>query len=144
MRKLFLVVAVSLVLVAAACKSTPKDETAAIRTALEAYLSQRGNLNMAGMDMDVQVVRMDERTADVQVNFRAKQGGGSMQMAYQLEKQGEAWVVKGSKSPTGTSGHPDVGGTPAMPSSGELPAGHPPMAAPQAPPPQQQAPPKKP
>src|SRR3972149_6609221 len=115
MRKFFLVVAVSLVLVVAACKSTPKDETAAIRTALEAYLSQRGNLNLTGMDMDVQVVR-----------------------------QGEAWMVKGSKSPTGTAGHPDVGGAPAMPSSGELPAGHPPMTAPQTPPPQQQAPPKKP
>lgn len=144
MRKLFVVVALSLVVVFAACKSAPKDETAAIRTAIEAYLSQRGNLNMAGMDMDVQVMRMDASTADVQVNFRAKQGGGSMQMAYQLEKQGEAWVVKGSKSPTGGGGHPDVGGAPAMPSSGELPAGHPPMTAPQTAPPQQQAPPKRP
>lgn len=143
MRKLFVVVALSLVVVFAACKSAPKDETAAIRTAIGAYLSQRGNLNLAGMDMDVQVVRMDARTADVQVNFRAKQGGGSMQMAYQLEKQGDAWVVKGSKSPTGAGGHPDVG-APGMPSSGELPAGHPPMTAPQTPPPQQPAPPKKP
>ena len=141
MRKFFLVIAVSLVLVGVACKSAPKDETAAIRTALESHLSQRGNLNLAGMDMDIQVMRMDERTADVQVNFRAKQGGGSMQMAYQLEKQGEAWVVKGSKSPMGGGGHPDVG-APAMPSSGELPAGHQPMTAPQTPP--QQPPPKKP
>jgi len=139
MKKVLLVVAVSLALMVAACKSGPKDETAAIRTAIESYLSQRGNLNLAGMDWDVKVVRMDARTADVQVNFRAKQGGGSMQMGYQLEKQGETWVVKGAKSPGGAGGHPDVGGTPAMPSSGELPAGHPPMTAPQ-----QQAPPKKP
>jgi hypothetical protein len=137
MRKYFVLAVVILALVVAACKSTPKDETAAIRTALQAYLSQRGNLNLAGMDMDVQVMRMDERTADVQVTFRAKQGGGEMQMAYQLEKQGEGWVVKGSKSPTGASGHPDVGGAPSVPSSGELPAGHPPMTAPQTPPPQQ-------
>jgi hypothetical protein len=127
------------VLLAAGCKSAPRDERAAMRTAIEAYLSQRGNLNLAGMDMDVQVTRQDERTADVNVVFRAKQGGGSMQMSYQLERQGEGWVVKGSRSGMGGD-HPAVGGGATAP-SGDMPAAHPPVQSPQ---PAPATPPKKP
>ena len=137
MKRLFVLLAVCALLVTAGCKSSPADERAAIRTALESYLSQRGNLNMTGMDMDIQVTRMDAQTADVNVTFRAKQGEGSMQMAYQLEKQGNVWVVKGSKAPMGGA-HPAVGEGAAAPAPGQLPPAHPPMTAPQP------APPKKP
>lgn len=118
---------------AVGCKSGQKDEQPAIRRAVEAHLSERGNLNLAGMDMDIQVVRMDQRTADINVTFRAKQGGGAMQMGYTLERQGDGWVVKGSRSGTGAS-HPDVGASPAP--AGQMPPGHPPtppQPAPQAP-----------
>lgn len=136
MKRLLPAVLACLALVGAACKSNqPADQTAAIRTALESYLSQRGNLNMAGMDMDIQVTRMDAQTADVNVTFRAKQGGGEMQMAYQLERQGDAWVVKGSRSGMGGTGHPAVGGGSGTPGAGELPPAHPPIAAPESSPP---------
>ena len=136
MRKFSMWVVTFALLTAAGCKSNPQDEKAAMRAALESYLSQRGNLNMAGMDMDIQVVRMDARTADINVVFRAKQGGGAMQMGYALERQGEGWVVKGSRSATGAS-HPDVGASPP-PAGGQMPSGHPsvtPQPAPQASPP---------
>ena len=126
MRKFSMWVVTFALLTAAGCKSNPQDEKAAMRAALESYLSQRGNLNMAGMDMDIQVVRNDGKTADVNVLFRAKQGGGSMQMAYQLERQGDRWMVKGSRSGAG-AGHPAVGDT----GGAELPAAHPPLPPPQ-------------
>jgi len=142
MKRLLLAVLACLAFTGAACKSSqPVDETAAIRTALQNYLSQRGNLNMAGMDVDVQVMRMDGQTADVNVTFRAKQGGGEMQMAYQLERQGNAWVVKGSRSGMGGAGHPAVGEGSETPGAGELPPAHPPIAAPESSP---QPPTKKP
>lgn len=135
MKKLFLVLLV-VAAAAAGCKRKPVDETAALRTAIESHLMQRGNLNLAGMDLDIQVQRLDDRTADVNVTFRAKQGGGAMQMAYALEKQGGVWAVKGSKAPMmGVGGHPAVGES-AAPAAGELPPAHPPMDAPRpAPPP---------
>lgn len=126
-------------LLLAGCKSGPKDDQAAIRRAVETHLAQRGNLNMAGMDMEIKVDRMDQRTADITVLFRAKQGGGAMQMGYVLERQGEGWVVKGSQSGQGP-GHPAVGAD--APPGGGMPSAHPPIAPPQSAP--QQLPTKKP
>jgi hypothetical protein len=113
---------------AAACKSGPKDQQAAIRRAVEIHLAQRGNLNMAGMDMEIKVDRMDQRTADITVMFRARQGGGAMQMGYVLERQGDGWIVKGSRSGMG-GGHPAVGSD--APPGGGMPSAHPPIAPPQ-------------
>jgi hypothetical protein len=127
------------VLLLAGCKSGPKDEQAAMRRAVEVHLAQRGNLNMAGMDMEIKVDRMDQQSADVTVMFRAKQGGGAMQMGYTLERQGDGWLVKGSRSGQG-AGHPAVGE--GAPSGGGMPSAHPPIAPPQ--PASQQSPTKKP
>ena len=134
MKRLISALTVLAAIAAAGCNAIPgkpADDQAAIRTALQSYLSQRGNLNMAGMDMEVQVARNDGKTADVNVSFRAKQGGGSMQMAYQLEKQGGTWVVKGSKSPLGGGSHPDVGAGAASPAPSQTPPAHPPIPFPQ-------------
>jgi len=133
MKRLFAVLTICAAIAAAGCNAIPAkpaDDQAAMRAALQGYLAQRGNLNMAGMDMDLQIARNDGRTADVNVTFRAKQGGGSMQMAYTLEKQGNQWVVKGSKSPTGSS-HPDVGSGAATAPPSALPPAHPPVPSPQ-------------
>ncbi len=112
-----------------------RQDDAAIRTALQNYLSQKSGLNMAAMDMDIKSVKTEGDHATAQVEFRAKQGGGAMQMTYQFERQGDAWVVQGSSGTAG-SGHPAIpeGG---MPPSGQggLPAGHPPISPmPAAPP----------
>lgn len=138
MRRQILFIAMAGLLLAG-CKSGPKDEQAAMRRAVETHLTQRGNLNMAGMDTEIKIDRMDQRTADVTVLFRAKQGGGSMQMGYALERQGDGWVVKGSRSGMG-GGHPAVGD--GAPSGGGVPSAHPPIAPPQSAP--QQPPTKKP
>ena len=147
MKRFLLICAVCALVLGAGCKRQAADDQAAIRTALQSYLSQRGNLNMAGMDMDVQVVRNDGKTADANVTFRAKQGGGAMQMAYQLERQGNLWVVKGSRSASGAA-HPAVGESApagaAPGAGGGMPTAHPPITAPQATPPPPAAPPKRP
>ena len=103
-------------------------ERAAIRAALTKHLNERGTLNMAAMDMDIKDVKFTGDRADVQVQFRAKgTEGAAMDMAYVLEREAGAWVVKTSASP-GMQTHPPVGG--AAGASGELPASHPPVTPP--------------
>ena len=110
----------------AGCNKAQQDDKA-IRAALEKHLSERGNLNMAAMDMEVKQVKVEGNRAEAQVEFRVKQGGPSMQMAYTLERQGNAWVVRGATPAGGGMAHPPTGaGTPPS-GAGDLPAGHPPM-----------------
>ncbi len=125
--KLISIVALILCCVpAAGCKKAQQDDNA-IRAALQKHLSERADLNMAAMDMDIKQVKVEGNHADAQVEFRVKQGGPGMQMAYTLERQGDAWVVRGAKPAGGGMDHPSTG-TGAPPSgSGDLPAGHPPM-----------------
>ncbi len=108
------------------CRKAQQDDKA-IRAALEKHLSERGNLNMAAMDMDIKQLKVEGNRAEAQVEFRVKPSGPSMQMAYTLERQGDAWVVRGATPAGGGMDHPPTGtGTPPS-GAGDLPAGHPPM-----------------
>lgn len=102
-----------------------RSDDEAIRNALLSYLSQRSGLNMSAMDVNIKQVKREGDHAEAQVEFRAKQGNGRMQMAYQFERQGNSWVVKGSSGTAG-SGHPVIPeGAPQSGGAGELPPGHP-------------------
>jgi hypothetical protein len=105
-----------------------QSNEAAIKTAIQSYLASRGTLNLEAMEMDVKQVNITGDRAEAQVEFRAKAGGGVMQMVYALERQGGVWTVKGSQSPGMQTGHPPVGGT-AAPQPGELPPSHPPITS---------------
>jgi hypothetical protein len=124
-KRIFLNVIMLFLVIAAGCSKTRQDDQA-IRAAVQKHLSERGDLNMAGMDVDVKQVKVDGNRAEAQVEFRVKQGGASMQMAYTLERQGEAWVVRSATPAGGGMAHPPTGaGTPPS-GAGDLPAGHPP------------------
>jgi hypothetical protein len=139
----------------AGCSKAPNDKEA-IRAAILKHLTDQGGLNMAAMDMEVKQVAIKGDDAEAQVEFRVKQGGGSMQVAYKLQRVQGAWVV-GHGQPAGgqiahppmdkqAPGSPTAGATsdfPALdkfkkpgpaPEAGALPPGHPPVSSPPKPP----------
>jgi len=111
----------------------PAAEEPAIRAALEKYLRERGSINLEGMEIVIKRLDIQADHAEAKVEFRARQGGGSMEMAYELEHREGVWAVK--KTP-GTSGaHGGMTTQPAAP-AGQMPPGHPQVASP--PPPKKQ------
>lgn|SRR5574340_634697 len=118
--------AVALVLTAlalAACNRGVENKEA-VRQGIVDYLSNRKNLNMASMSVDVSSVTFKGNEAEAMVSFAPKGGGGQgMTMRYLLEKKGGRWVVKGR----GDSGQSHSGAMPMpAPTPGEMPPGHPP------------------
>ncbi|HKV23207.1 MAG TPA: hypothetical protein VJN93_01325 [Candidatus Acidoferrum sp.] len=129
---------------------------APIAQAIQAHLVQRSGLKLDAFDTSLKQVTYNGDHATAQVEFRAKTGGGTMELTYALEKQNGDWHVVES-TPNGSNfSHPPLngsGGTPAMgngaggssvfdtldkingatPSSGtgqKLPPGHPVVAPP--------------
>ena len=100
------------------------EETA--RQSVIDYLSKRGNLNVAAMNVTVTSLVCREKDADVTVAFTAKGAnpGQPMSLPYTLEHQGGRWVVK-SKPETGANPH--GAGAGAMQPGAALPPGHPPV-----------------
>jgi len=137
-RHLPALIAILILLWAVGCKK-PVGENEAIRVAVQKHLAARGTLDLSAMEIDVKQVDIDRDHAVAQVEFRAKQGGGSMQMAYTLDRQGDGWAVRAGTPSAGNIGHPTSGEAPlpaASPSGpttappfalGDLPASHPPQ-----------------
>lgn len=109
-------------------RASHKNDDAALRAALESYLSQQSGLNMSGMNMDFKSVDVHGDHATAQVEFRAKQGDAHMQMTYQFMRQGGVWVVQNSSGTAG-SGHPAIPQGMAPTETGQLPPGHPAIPA---------------
>lgn len=111
-----------------ACKKQANDNDS-IRAGILQHLTSIGTLNMSAMDMDIRSVAVTGNQAHAEVEFRAKNGGsqgGGMQVAYDLEKRGGAWVVLKSQ-PLGGMQHPTAGQNPranqpvhSMPNFSEL------------------------
>lgn len=133
-----------------ACKKQANDNDA-IRAGILQHLTSIGTLNMSAMDMDMRRVSISGNRAHAEVEFRVRNSGppgGGMQVAYDLEKRGGAWVVLKSQ-PLGGMQHPNTSQNPStnqpvhsMPnfsellnpsgsSSGQtaLPPGHPPVSS---------------
>ena len=130
-----------------ACKNQTNDNDA-IRAGILQHLNSVGTLNMSAMDMDMRSVSIAGKQAHAEVEFRVKTSGppsGGMQVAYDLEKRGDAWVVLKSQ-PLGGMQHPNTSPNPSanqpvhsMPNFNELlnppgapgraalPPGHPPV-----------------
>jgi hypothetical protein len=108
----------------AACKRAGTCTEEAARQGVIDYLTKRANLNVSGMNIAVASLACRENDADAVVSFTAKGAnpGAPMSRKYELERQGDHWVVKASAN-AGSSPH---GG--ATPAAGEaLPPGHPPV-----------------
>jgi hypothetical protein len=103
----------------------------AVREAVVEYLNAKQaqtGLNMAAMNVEVVSMSFAEDKARVTMSFQLKTGEGGMQMAYDLDRQGNQWVVRGAGTPAGGAAsalppnHPPVGGG-APPPPGPPPAG---------------------
>src|SRR5882724_2480393 len=108
------------------CKKQPSDSDA-IRAGILQHLNGVGTLNMSAMDMDIRSVSINGNQAHAEVVFRPKTGappGAGMQVAYNLEKRGRAWVVQKTQPAGGMIQHPDPNANPHQNSdvhSGSLP-----------------------
>jgi hypothetical protein len=75
-----------------ACKSQKADDKEAIRQGVVTYLTSLKGLNIPNMDIVVTQYSVNGNQAQAQVEIRAKGGdaaGGSMQLAYNLERRGD-------------------------------------------------------
>lgn len=108
----------------AACKKQTTDQDA-IRASIEKHLSGRADLNLSAMDREVKQISVNGDHATAQVEFRLKQGAGSMQVEYALERQSGEWAVTNSQPGGGQSPHPGMG-SPGAGGNG-MPQGHPPV-----------------
>lgn len=124
MNRAFLAVLLgTLLLLAGACKSKTENKDA-IRDAVVKHIAGMNGLNVNNMTIVVTQATVNGDKAQANVDIRAKNGDPGappMQLTYDLQKQGEDWVViKGL--PTGGMQHPAPG---EMPPSDALPPGHP-------------------
>jgi hypothetical protein len=109
-------------LLSGGCKSKP-DTNAAIRDGVVKHIAAMSGLNVNNMTVTITQTTVHGDTAEASVEIRAKNsdpGAPPMQLVYQMQKQGQEWVVvKGQ--PTGGMQHPGPGESP----QGTLPPGHP-------------------
>jgi hypothetical protein len=105
------------------CKSKT-DTTDAIRDGIIKRISGMSGLNVNNMNITVTKATINGDEAQADVDIRAKNGDPAvpaMQLSYELQKQGNEWVVVKGQS-TGGMQHPAPG---QMPPNGTLPPGHP-------------------
>src|SRR6516162_3256241 len=112
----------ALLLLTGACKSRT-DNKDAIRAGVVKHIASMKGLNVNNMDVVVTQARVNGNSAEASVDIRAKGGDPKappMQLVYQMQKQGDEWVViKGQ--PSGGMAHPAPGEAPPQ---GTLPPGH--------------------
>lgn len=109
-------------LAAAACGrggASKLESNEAVEAAIRAYLSQRSDLAMDKMVLEIEHVEFKGEKAEADVVFRAKDGQGAMPFHYTLRRERDHWVVeRGAGRGMGT---------------GTMPPGHPPVTSPPRP-----------
>lgn len=117
----------TLLLLTGACKSKT-DNKEAIRAGVVKHIAGMNGLNVNNMTITVTQATINGDKAEANVDIRAKNGDPSappMQLVYELQKQGEEWVVIKGQPAGGGMQHPAPG---EMPPQGNLPPGHPPTS----------------
>jgi len=113
----------ALLTVPAGCKSKAENKDA-IRDGVIKHLAGMNGLNVNSMIVTVTKATITGDKAQADVDIRAKNGdpnAPAMQLTYDLQKQGDEWVVLKGQSNGGMQ-HPTPG---QMPPQGTLPPGHP-------------------
>jgi hypothetical protein len=90
----------ALVCLASCAKPDSKD---AVRKAVEAYLAQRKDISLGGMDLEIGEVKFQGETATAEVKFRSKQPSGmAVTVHYNLRRHGGQWNVESAASSGGS------------------------------------------
>jgi hypothetical protein len=112
----------ALCLLAAACGSSASGSEA-IRAAISKHLDQRSDLKPSAFDIDIQQVTIQGDHAQADAIFHAKGGPGTMQLHYELTKNGDGWTVT-QATPVGVNGASPVAGPtqPVAPGSETTPS----------------------
>lgn len=113
----------TLLIVPAGCKSKAENKDA-IRAGVIKHLAGMNGLNVNNMTVTVTKATITGDKAQADVDIRAKNGdpnAPAMQLTYDLQKQGDEWVVLKGQSIGGMQ-HPAPG---QMPPQAALPPGHP-------------------
>jgi hypothetical protein len=120
MRSISLTLLAALLIVLPACNRRGNNE-AAVRQALQQYLSSRPNLNMQGMEMRITTLQVKDEKAEADVTFTARNDAkASMSMHYSLKRRRGQWEVEPRGGAHSGMAPPQESG-----SAGELPPGHP-------------------
>jgi hypothetical protein len=111
----------------AAChRGSNLESEAAVKQAIDHYLSSRPNLNVQSMDMQVSGIRFRGQEAEADVVFRARHDAqATITMKYTLRREGDSWRVTPQAAGSLETGHGML--PPGESGSGELPSGHPPV-----------------
>ncbi len=123
MRKVPAAIAVFVFMSAGACtfwKTMHQDsqEREQIQTAIDAFVSQSGGIDLKTTNKDIQEFLTDRDRAEVLMKFTPKQGGTAQQIKYRLEREKGVWSVK--------SATPFVGGMETKPQVTPPPTSKPP------------------
>jgi hypothetical protein len=120
------------------CKQDVQKNNEAVRQGVLAYFAKRTDL--LSMDVSVTSVTYQQNEATATVHLQAKGNnapGSGMDMKYVLERNGNAWVVKG-RAGGDSHGAQGMGAPQGMPQGGAgsigampqtLPPGHPPVSS---------------
>jgi hypothetical protein len=122
-RMLLMGLLVTSLMLPAGCKSKAENKDA-IRDGVIKHLAGMNGLNVSNMTVTVTRATITGDRAQADVDIRAKNGDSgapAMQLSYDLQKQGDEWVVLKGESKGGMQ-HPTPG---EMPPQGTLPPGHP-------------------
>ena len=119
-----LVFLLSIVLTLAACRQSAslpaistEDMKAQAETAIRKHLAERQDLAMDRMDLEIQEVRVEGKTAVARVLFKMKSGEGEMPFSYKLQRKDGGWVVdrplREASQTALPAGHPHAARDPA-------------------------------
>jgi hypothetical protein len=129
MNRAFLAALLSLFLLGTGGCKPKVDNKDTIRDGVVKHLSGMNGLNVNNMIITVTKATVNGDKAQANVEVRAKNGdpgAPAMQLTYELQKQGEEWVVLKGQA-TGGMQHPTAD---EMPPQRALPAGHSPTGDP--------------
>lgn len=101
-------------------QAPPLESEAAVEAAIRAHLSQRADLAMDKMILEIEKVEFGGETAEADVVFRLREVPGAMPFHYTLRRQGDHWVVESGRGRAAEGmelppGHPPVGSSPPSP-----------------------------
>ncbi len=127
-QRIVTILALALLAVPAGCRKspTPDDE---IRAAIRTHLSHSGTLNLNAFDTDIKQVTIQGDKAEAEVEFRVKNGPGSMRLTYQMEKRNGTWTVAQSIPVGSDFSHPELEPGQVPPKGGPDGANAPPFEA---------------